>query len=91
MTQILMQENATKLHMPRRRPALPPVDPGKPHLFVEVNDAGMGAAASGSGGNRSTSSLMATVVTTNYMRKSRCGVPGCGRDRHDEMHAAPEG
>ena len=80
-----------KLHLPKRGSPLPHIDPGKPHFFVEINDAGMGAAASGSGGNRGTSSLMATVVTTSYMRTSHCGVPGCGRDRHDEMHAAPEG
>lgn len=80
-----------KLHLPGRKSPGPPVDPGKPHVFVQVNDAGMSAAASGSGGSRGASGLMATVVTTNYMRNSRCGVPGCGRDRYDDMHAAPEG
>jgi hypothetical protein len=50
----------------------------------------MGAAASGAGGNRGTSSLRAAMVTDTYLRQTRCGVPGCGRERHDEIHAAPE-
>jgi hypothetical protein len=36
-----------KLHLPKRGPAPPPVDPGRPHVLVEVNDAGMGAAPEG--------------------------------------------
>lgn len=79
-----------RLPWPRPKPPSPPVDPGRPHIFVPIDDAGMSAAAAASGASRSGSSLMATVVTANYVRQSRCGVPGCGRERHDPMHAAPE-
>ena len=66
-----------------------PVNPCQTHTFVEVNDAGIGAMASGAYGGRSGVNVVA--VTDNFIRKARCGVQGCGRERHDEIHSAPEG
>jgi hypothetical protein len=70
----------------------PHAEPGEPHAFVEVNDPGIAAMASG-GGGRSTGGfggVTSVAVTDNYLRKSRCGLPGCGRERPDPIHAAPE-
>jgi hypothetical protein len=80
-----------KLHLPGRRQApAAHVDPGRPHAFVAINDPGIGAMAAGSAGRRETAAFAAVAVADNLMRKSRCGVPGCGRDRSDDMHAVPQ-
>ena len=34
--------------------------------------------------------LTQVVTTDNFIRKSRCGVPGCGRDRTDQIHQRGE-
>jgi hypothetical protein len=47
------------------------------------------AFAAGGGGTTRWNPA-AVIVTDNFIRKSRCGVPGCGRERHDLIHAAPE-
>jgi hypothetical protein len=66
-------------------------DPGSPHVFRPMNDAGMGAAAAGAAGTISGQALaMDAAVTGNFVREQRCGVPGCGRDRDDPIHF-PEG
>jgi hypothetical protein len=72
--------------------AEPHAEPGRPHVFVQVNDPGLAAMASG-GGSRSTGGfgmVTSVAVTDNYIRKSRCGLAGCGRERPDPIHAAPE-
>ena len=66
-------------------------DPGSPHPFQPMNDRGMSAAAAGAGGTVSgQANIMDAVVTGNFVREQRCGVPGCGRDRDDPIHF-PEG
>jgi hypothetical protein len=56
-----------------------------------MNDRGMSAAAAGAGGTVSgQANIMDAVVTGNFVREQRCGVPGCGRDRDDPIHF-PEG
>jgi hypothetical protein len=59
------------------------------HVFKETNDAGIPAAASGTMGVTG-SQANALGVTTATLRATRCAVPGCGRERHDPIHAVPE-
>ena len=81
-----------KFHLPWQHAAPgAPVEPGRPHAFVEINDPGIGAMAAATSRQSAMGVNAGVIVTDNYVRKSRCGVPGCGRDRHDEMHAVPEG
>ncbi|MBI3749647.1 MAG: hypothetical protein HY262_12505 [Chloroflexi bacterium] len=61
-------------------------DPHENHRFVEIDDPGMGAAASGSA-FRSTDAPNILGVTTAFLRSSRCAMPGCGKERHDPIHA----
>jgi hypothetical protein len=66
-------------------------EPGKPHAFVVINDPGLGAMAVGGAGRLGGGGVNTGVaVTDNYIRKSRCGLAGCGRSREDEIHAASE-
>ena len=64
-------------------------DPKRTHAFLETNDAGMGPAASG-GGWVSGNQASVLGVTAAHLRSTRCAVPGCGKERHDPIHA-PEG
>lgn len=64
------------------------IEPNQPHRFEEINDAGLAAAASGALALRGTDNLTQVVVADNYMRKSDCGVPGCGKPRHHPIHEA---
>ncbi len=64
-------------------------EPGKPHAFVQINDPGLGAMSAGAGG-RGGWGISSIAVTDNYIRKSHCGLAGCGKDRDDPIHAAPE-
>lgn len=59
-------------------------DPSGPHVFVDTDDPGIAAAAGGM--NLDRSSLAGIVVTNNFLRKSLCGLPGCGKARHDPIH-----
>jgi len=81
-----------KIHLPwQHESPKAPVEPGRPHAFVEINDPGIGAMAAATSARQGATGVNpGVIVTDNYLRKSRCGVPGCGRDRHDEMHAIPE-
>jgi hypothetical protein len=73
-----------------RRPDVP-AEPGRPHEFVELYDPGMASLASGAGGGRSVlGGISPVTIADNYMRKSRCGLPGCGRDRFDPLHTVEE-
>lgn len=67
-----------------------PVDPGRPHEFVEVSDPGMAAVSIGAAGGR-LGGISPVTVVDNYVRKSRCGLAGCGRDRFDPLHVADRG
>lgn len=81
-----------KLHLPGRNhePAVH-AEPGKPHAFVVINDPGMGALVAGGAGRQSAGGVNPGVaMTDNYIRKSHCGLAGCGRAREDEIHAAAE-
>jgi hypothetical protein len=76
----------------RTRGAAAP-DPGSPHLFRSMNDPGIGAAVSGvgaSGGEGGQALGLNAMITGNFVREQRCGVPGCGRNRDDAIHF-PEG
>lgn len=81
-----------RLHLPgRHREPVVHAEPGKPHAFVVINDPGLGAMAAGGVGRMSGGGVnVGVVVTDNYIRKSRCGLAGCGRERSDEIHAAAE-
>jgi hypothetical protein len=65
------------------------VDPYHSHLFLETNDSGLGAAASGSA-FQTTDVVNVLGVTTAFLRSTGCAVPGCGKERHDPIHAAPD-
>lgn len=74
----------------RRRGSAAP-NPGTPHQFRPMNDGGMGAAFAGTPGTIGGQALgMDAMITGNFIRELRCGVPGCGRDRDDPLHF-PEG
>jgi hypothetical protein len=64
------------------------VDPGTPHQFRQIDDDGMAALAAGGayGSAGEFGGLTQLAATDNYIRKSRCGVPGCGRERGDPIH-----
>lgn len=67
----------------------PRVEPHQPHEFREINDAGLGTGLGGMTG-RGATNLNMIAMTDNYLRKSVCGVPGCGKDRGDPIHEAAE-
>ncbi len=72
----------------RRARHEPDPDPGTPHHFRQIDDPGMGAMASAQWGRGQT--IAGIAVTDNFIRKSRCGVPGCGRERSDPIHHGGE-
>jgi hypothetical protein len=66
-----------------------PVNPSEPHEFQRIRDVGLATGLArlyqpGGGG------ISDIAMTNNYLRKSRCGVPGCGKDRYDPIHAPGE-
>jgi hypothetical protein len=72
-----------------RTPPLP-VDAHKPHEYREPDGRAM---STGFGGGRLTSGGTAMgpiAMTSAHLRTSRCGVPGCGKDRHDPIHEPAE-
>jgi hypothetical protein len=69
-----------------------PVEPGQPHEFVELTEPGTASVASGWSGGRSVlGGISPITIADNYMRKSNCALPGCGRDRFDKLHTVEEG
>jgi hypothetical protein len=56
------------------------------HPFLETHNPGIAAVAAGGGGFPLGHSVGAVVVTSAHLRETRCGVPGCGRPRHDPIH-----
>ena len=71
-----------RLSLRRRDP-----DPGTAHEFRQIDDPGLGAiAAGGTQFEQGYGSIGQLVTTDNFIRKSRCGVPGCGRERSDPIH-----
>ena len=81
-----------KIQLPGHHAVESHAEPDRPHAFVETNDPGIAAMASGGGGRDmgGFGGVASVAVTDNYMRKSRCGLAGCGRERPDPIHAAPE-
>jgi hypothetical protein len=79
-----------QLRLPWRRATVAAVDPGRPHTFRRINDPGIVAMAAGNapGGGYGTAAPLA--MTDNYVRKQRCGVPGCGRAQYDPIHRDPD-
>jgi hypothetical protein len=65
------------------------IDPKRMHPFQETNDSGIGAVASGQG-NYGGSQIAMSAVTSAFMRATRCAVPGCGKERHDEVHGSTD-
>jgi hypothetical protein len=65
------------------------IDPTQPHAFRPPG-TGITAAASGGGGRDGRSSMIGLAVTSAHLRDGspRCAVPGCGRPRDDDLHAA---
>ncbi len=61
-------------------------DPTRPHPFQETDDPGIVPAAS-AGGNYQGAQANIWAVTTAALRGTRCAMPGCGRERHDPIHA----
>lgn len=65
------------------------VDPGKPHAFVAKADPGIASVASG--GFMREHEVTSWSVTSAYERDDkRCALPGCGRQRGDDLHAVAE-
>jgi hypothetical protein len=63
--------------------------PARTHPFQETNDAGLPVIAGGSSGSCG-SQVNTLAMTTAYLRATRCALPGCGKPRQDEIHAAAE-
>jgi hypothetical protein len=61
-------------------------DPKESHAFVETNDPGLGAVVAGSA-FQSTNTANVLGATTAFLRSTRCALPGCGKERHDPIHA----
>ena len=78
-----------QLRLPWRRAEPTPVDPGSPHPFRQIVDPGIVAIASGGVIGTGYGSASPIAVADNVVRKQRCGVPGCGRERHDPIHEQP--
>jgi hypothetical protein len=72
-----------------RRAKRTAIDPRLSHEFVETDDPGLGAAASGSA-FRSTNAPNVLAVTAAFLRSTRCALPGCGKERHDPIHTPGE-
>jgi hypothetical protein len=80
-----------KVRWPWRKSELPRVDPGQAHEFRPIDDPGIAAFAASGGHDLGYGSGIEAIATTdNFIRKSRCGVQGCGRERYDPIHAAAE-
>ena len=75
-----------------KRDVLTGYDPRHPHPFQDARDAGLAAFASGgmavairAGGN-----VQQVAMTSAFARTEKCGVPGCGKPRGDDIHAPEE-
>ena len=67
----------------------PRVEPTQPHRFRDI-DPGLAMMASGGMGARGMTGPTQLLVTDNFVRMSNCGVPGCGKPRHDPIHEAAD-
>jgi hypothetical protein len=76
---------------PRSDQAGPRVDPGTPHRFQVIDDSGLALFSAGTAGRGMPLQPIASIVMTdNYIRKSKCGVPGCGKLIDDPIHTAAD-
>ncbi len=76
-----------RLRLPRLCREQPLVEPNQPHRFRQIHDSGLAAMAGrGPLTDRGYSAPTQLLVTNNYLRASRCGVPGCGRPREQAIH-----
>lgn len=77
------------VRLPRFRREQPRVEADTPHHFREISDPRLAAMGGlGAGGAQGAQTLSSVVLTDNYLRKSNCGVPGCGKPRHHPIHEA---
>jgi hypothetical protein len=65
------------------------VHPGSPHWFSQSFDPGVAAIASGGGSGLGYGTIGSVSVADNFIGKQRCGIAGCGRERHDPIHRQP--
>jgi hypothetical protein len=64
------------------------IDPGKPHAYQARTDPGIAAVSSGGPGHM-RSNVSTIAATSAYLREDpACAVPGCGRARDHDLHAA---
>lgn len=61
-------------------------DPRSPHEFRPIEDFGIAAAAASGSSTVGRGQIGGIVMTDNFIRKSGCGMPGCGKPRHDPIH-----
>jgi len=72
----------------RRRRSADSYRPDTPHPFMPIRDVGIAMFGLGGGGTgRAPNPFSAVVTTDNYLRKSGCAVPGCGKPADDPIHA----
>jgi len=67
------------------------VDAHQRHQYREPDAGAMSTgfgALNGTFGDATATGPIA--MTSAHLRTSRCGVPGCGKDRHDPIHQAAE-
>lgn len=77
-----------KLHVrfPWQRAESRAVEPRTWHWFSQTFDPGRAAIATGSGLGPNYGTIGSVTVADTDVRKGRCSVPGCGRDRDDPIH-----
>jgi hypothetical protein len=69
----------------RREAAHERSNPTQPHPFRETHDPGIGMMGAPTGPQAASAQLLAAATST--LRATRCAVPGCGKERHDVIHA----
>lgn len=65
------------------------INPNTQHPFQSIDDPGLGASALG-GGPGGQWGIDLVVTTDNFLRKARCGVPGCAKPATDPIHETDE-
>ncbi len=71
------------------RRSKPTINPSEPHSFVTPSNNGVGTFAAGVSGNPDGPGFASAAMTGAYLRADhRCGLPGCGKSRDDDVHAS---